>query len=171
MIHSRLDYAFYQRDVLDVCPELIGKMLVRSFPDGSTFRSRITEVEAYRGEEDLACHAARGRTPRTEVMYGEGGYVYVYLIYGMYWMLNIVTGLADHPQAALIRGLEEVTGPGRVTKKLKISGEFYGLNLVRSNMLWIEDHLVKADYITTQRIGVDYAGAWKEKPWRFVMEI
>jgi len=171
MIHPRLDYDFYRRDVLEVCPGLIGKVLVRSYPDGSQFRSRITEVEAYRGEEDLACHAARGKTDRNGIMYGEGGYVYVYLIYGMYWMLNVVTGRADEPQAALIRGLEDVSGPGRLTKKIEIDRSFYGLDLVHSGVLWIENHSLPAEYTTAKRIGIDYAGEWKDKPWRFVMGV
>jgi len=170
-MHQRLSFDFFQRDVLEVCPDLIGKVLVRIFPDGSQFRSRITEVEAYRGEEDLACHAARGRTVRTEVMYGVGGHVYVYLIYGMYWMLNIVTSVEGQPQAALIRGLEKVSGPGRLTKKLEIDRSFYGLNLVRSEVLWIEDHSMEAAYTTTKRIGIDYAEEWKHKPWRFVIDM
>lgn len=171
MTHPRLDYDFYRRDVLEVCPGLIGKVLVRAFPDGTQFRSRITEVEAYRGEEDLACHAARGRTNRTEVMYREGGLVYIYLIYGMYWMLNIVASVKDQPQAALVRGLEEVSGPGRLTKKLEIDRSFYGLDLVRSDKLWIENHSLKTLYTATQRIGIDYAGEWKDKPWRFVISL
>src|SRR5512145_53559 len=95
---SRLDSNFFSRDVLAVAPELVGKVLVRSFENGLVERFIITEVEAYRGAEDLACHASKGRTPRTEVMYHHGGLVYVYLIYGMYWMLNFVTGEPNNPQ-------------------------------------------------------------------------
>jgi len=89
---DRLSPDFFLRDVLEVAPALIGKLLVRQFDDGRIERYRITEVEAYRGAEDLACHASKGRTPRTEIMFQEGGTVYVYLIYGMYWLLNLVTG-------------------------------------------------------------------------------
>ena len=118
-IRQKLGQDFYRRDVLDVAPDLLGKTLVRKFDENTIFRSRITETEAYRGQEDLACHASRGRTARTEVMFYRGGFIYVYLIYGMYWMLNIVSGLEDVPQAVLIRGLADVSGPGRITKQLQ----------------------------------------------------
>ena len=88
----RFNSNFFSRDVLAVAPDLIGKILVRSFENGIAERFIITEVEAYRGAEDMACHASKGRTARTDVMYHQGGLVYVYLIYGMYWMLNFVTG-------------------------------------------------------------------------------
>ena len=109
---TRITSDFFQRDVLEVAPALPGKLLVRQFDDGRKFASKITELEAYRGRADHACHASKGLTPRTEVMFGPGGFVYVYLIYGMYWMLNFVTGEQDIPQAVLIRGVESVSGPG-----------------------------------------------------------
>ena len=102
---QRLSGDFFLRDVLEVAPELIGKILVRQYDGSMILRRRIVDVEAYRGREDLACHASKGRTDRTEVMFRTGGLLYVYLIYGMYWMLNIVTGAKDDPQAVLIRGL------------------------------------------------------------------
>ena len=167
----RFDYAFYQRDVLEVAPDMIGKFLVRRFDDGRIFRSRITEAEAYRGEEDLACHACKGRTPRNEIMYHAGGVIYVYLIYGMYWMLNFVTGFENIPQAVLIRSLEHISGPGRITRQLEIDGAFYGMNLVDSGMIWLEDHNEICGFTTAARIGVDYAGEmWKNKPWRFIID-
>jgi len=170
MSFRRLDYPFYQRDVLEVAPDLIGKNLVRKFNDGELFRGRITEVEVYRGEEDLACHASKGRTSRTEIMYHSGGVIYVYLIYGMYWMLNLVTGKENIPQAILIRSLEDISGPGRITRQLKIDGTFYGTNLMESGKLWLEDTNELSKYNTAPRIGVDYAGeVWKNKQWRFIM--
>lgn len=163
-----LEFDFYNRDVLEVAPELVGKTLVRSFNDSSSKCFTITEVEAYRGVEDLACHASKGRTPRTDVMYRQGGLVYVYLIYGMYWMLNIVTGEPGNPQAVLIRGLEDCYGPGRLTKKLMIGKDFYGEDLITSPRLWVEENHHNYNIITAPRIGVDYAGeAWSSKPWRF----
>ena len=99
---------------MKVAPDLLGKRITRVFEDGSNAGGFITEVEAYCGKKDLACHASRGRTSRTEVMYGEGGFVYVYLIYGLYWMLNIVTGKKDDPQAVLIRSMENVKGPANI---------------------------------------------------------
>jgi len=167
---TRLDYSFYRRDVLEVAPDLIGKYLVRKFDDGKLFRSRISEVEAYRGEDDLACHASKGKTPRTEIMYRAGGAIYVYLIYGMYWMLNLVTGEKNVPQAVLVRSLEDISGPGRITSRLYIDGSFNGKSIVDSDKLWLENNDEKSKFVTAARIGIDYAGEfWKNKQWRFIM--
>jgi len=171
MMSKRLGFDFYNRDVLKVAPELVGKILVRSSDDGSIQRFTITEVEAYRGVDDLACHASKGRTPRTEVMFQHGGLVYVYLIYGMYWMLNIVTGEPDDPQAVLIRGLDGCYGPGKLTKRLSIGKDFYGENLVTSSRLWLENSSQSNGIKTAPRIGVDYAGKeWASKPWRYYID-
>jgi DNA-3-methyladenine glycosylase len=171
MKNNRLGFDFYNRDVLEVAPELVGKTLVRLFDVNTIQRFIITEVEAYRGAEDIACHASKGRTPRTEVMFQNGGLVYVYLIYGMYWMLNIVTGEPENPQAVLIRGLNGCYGPGRLTKKLSIGKDFYGEDLVKSSRLWVEDNNQNVILKTAPRIGVDYAGVeWASKPWRFFTE-
>ena len=168
MKNNRLGFDFYNRDVLEVAPDLVGKTLVRSFEEGIVQRFTITEVEAYRGMDDLACHASKGRTARTEVMYRQGGLVYVYLIYGMYWMLNIVTGEPNNPQAVLIRGLESCYGPGRLTKRLLIGKDFYGEDLSSSTRLWVENGKKATIIKTASRIGVDYAGdKWASKPWRF----
>jgi DNA-3-methyladenine glycosylase len=147
--------------------------LVRQFPDGEQIILDITEVEVYRGEDDLGCHASKGRTARTEVMYLAGGRVYVYLIYGMYWLLNITTGPENHPQAILIRGTRQVAGPGRVGKALHLDKTFYGENLTTSTRLWIEaNDQQKGDVITLPRVGIDYAGPiWANAPWRFVMRV
>jgi len=169
-ILHKLDHSFFRRDVLEVAPDLIGKFLVRKFDDGKLLRSRVTEVEAYRGEDDLACHASKGRTARTEMMYRAGGAIYVYLIYGMYWMLNLVTGEKNIPQAVLVRGLEDISGPGRITSRLNIDGSFNGQNIVDSGRLWLENNDEKTGFVTATRIGVDYAGeVWKNKQWRFIM--
>jgi DNA-3-methyladenine glycosylase len=167
---EKLSKEFFKRDVLDVAPELPGKFLAIRLKDGSTGRFMITEVEAYRGIDDKACHACKGRTQRTEIMFGEGGYLYIYLIYGMYWMLNIVTGVKDDPQAVLIRGLEGYPGPGILTKSLGIDRSFYGEDISRSERLWLEEQgeipLVKIG----PRIGIDYAGEyWKNRPWRYYL--
>jgi DNA-3-methyladenine glycosylase len=168
---SKLGYDFYRQDVLDVAPGLIGKYLVRKLEDGRIIRRMITEVEAYRGEEDLGCHASKGRTARTEVMYQPGGVIYVYLIYGMYWMLNFVTSQRNNPQAVLIRGLDGIWGPGKITRGLKIDGSFYGASLVDSANIWVEDNGSVVEYIAKTRIGIDYAGEiWKNKLWRFIMK-
>lgn len=166
---SRLLSDFFIRDVLDVAPELLGKSLVRQFDDGTIIRYRITEVEAYRGTEDLACHASKGRTPRTEVMFQEGGKVYVYLIYGMYWLLNLVTGDEGDASAVLIRGIEGFSGPGRLGRELKLDKSFYGENLAASSRLWVEYAEPIDEFKTSKRIGIGYAGEWADKPWRFYL--
>ena len=169
--NRRLGIDFYKRDVLEVAPGLIGMLLVVRLPDGSYGKFRIFEVEAYRGEEDRACHAFKGRTKRTEIMYAEGGHVYVYFVYGMYWMLNIVTSTVNEPQAVLIRGVEGFTGPGRLTRGLGIDGSFYGENLAVSGRIWVEDCGNTPGFITTPRIGINYAGEpWISKRWRYVLD-
>lgn len=165
---QRIPREFYIRDVLEVAPDLIGKNLVINNYDGSRSVYPLTEVEAYRGTEDKACHASKGKTSRTSVMFGMGGHLYVYLIYGMYWMLNIVTGPVGEPQAALIRGIGDICGPGKITKKLGIDRSFYGEDLVSSERIWLEDTGIKPDFKTGPRIGIEYAGDhWKSVPWRY----
>jgi DNA-3-methyladenine glycosylase len=168
MSFSRIEPSFFQRDAVTVARELLGKTIVRRFDDNTEERFTITETEAYLGGEDLACHASKGRTPRTEIMFHEGGKIYVYLIYGMYWMLNFVTGHVDHPQAVLIRGIDSIIGSGRVGRKLALDKSFYGEELTESTRLWVEDTLTTENYTTAPRVGVDYAREWKDKPWRFI---
>ncbi len=128
----------------------------------------ISEVEAYRGTEDLACHASKGRTRRTEIMYHEGGHIYMYLIYGMYWMLNIVAGKKDDPQAVLIRSLIGTEGPGRLTREMQINGSFYGEKIFDSKRIWIEEGIQSPEIRTGKRVGINYAGDyWGGLPWRF----
>jgi DNA-3-methyladenine glycosylase len=167
---KKFERGFYIRDVLDVAPDLPGKNLVLRLPDRSLGRFKITEVEAYRGNEDKACHASKGRTSRTEIMFQEGGKLYIYFIYGMYWMLNIVTSEKDIPQAVLIRGIENYPGPGKLTKFLKIDKSFYGEDLVTSDRIWIEDSEIIHGIKNGPRIGIDYAGEyWKSRPWRYYL--
>lgn len=166
----KIEQQFFNRDVLEVAPELLGKILVRRFNDGRLERFVITEVEAYRGEEDLACHASKGRTPRTEVMYLEGGHIYVYLIYGMYYMLNFVTDKKNNPQAVLIRGIDQIFGPGKVTRRLEIDKTFNRQSLIENNFIWLEDQQTIPSFTTHPRVGIDYAGDyWKNLPWRYRM--
>ncbi len=133
----------------------------------------ITEVEAYDGERDLACHAARGRTPRNEPLYAAGGIWYVYLCYGIHEMLNLVVGPAGWPAAVLIRGLDGISGPGRLTRSLGIDRRHNQTAAGPTGGLWIEDRglRVPARLIrATPRIGIDYAGpVWAAKPWRFTL--
>ena len=171
-MNKRLGRGFFNQDVLVVAPQLLGKQLVRRYPDGTIATYIITETEAYRGEKDLACHASKGRTPRTEVMYGEGGHLYMYLIYGMYWMLNVVTGNVGIPQAVLFRGLLEASGPGRLTRLIRVDKDFYGEDLASSDRIWVEECETLTPYTTGPRVGIDYAGEpWKDMPWRFLINL
>ncbi len=141
-------------------------------PDGAVRRLRITETEAYHGPEDRACHASKGRTGRTEVMFGPAGCWYVYLCYGMHEMLNLVTGPRDWPAAVLIRRVEGVSGPGRVTRALEIDRGLNGAAAEASSGLWIESAepgtVGEGEIVVGPRVGVDYAGPeWAAKPWRF----
>ncbi|NBC83055.1 MAG: DNA-3-methyladenine glycosylase [Bacteroidetes bacterium] len=166
---TRLPDSFYQRDVLEVAPELLGKRIVHNISKPQQ-EYMITEVEAYRGEEDLACHASKGRTKRTEIMYHQGGFVYVYLIYGMYWMMNIVTGDKGNPQAVLIRGVKGISGPGRLGKVLQLDKSYYGEHLVTSPRIWLATADDCPDYRVTPRINIDSAGVpWINKPWRYIL--
>ena len=167
---DRLPLDFFIRDVLEVAPELLGKLLVRQFDDGRIERYRITEVEAYRGIEDRACHASKGRTPRTDVMFAQGGTVYVYLIYGQYWLLNLVTGFEGDASAVLIRGVNGFPGPGRVGRELQLDRSFYGESLIHSPRIWVEDAEPVSEIKTSKRIGVEYSGEeWAGKLWRFYL--
>ena len=167
---NRLNLNFYTQNAVIVAEKLLGKILAHTGENGIISRHRITETEAYLGEDDLACHASKGRTARTEIMYAEGGHVYVYLIYGMYWMFNIVTGPKNHPQAVLIRGIDNIIGSGKVGRELHLDKSFYGESLLTSNRIWIEDSLEEVNFEISPRVGIDYAGdIWKNKPWRFTI--
>lgn len=158
-------------DTVALARGLLGRLLVTRV-DGRRLARRIVETEAYHGPEDRGSHARRGRTPRTEVMFGPGGTWYVYFIYGMYEMLNLVTGPRGHPAAILIRGLEGHSGPGRLTRAFGIDRRFNGLPATRASGLWLEDDGFipsRDEIVSTPRIGIDYAGEeWAAKPWRFV---
>lgn len=154
-----------------VANDLLGKYLVRNVK-GEEISGKIIETEAYIGPQDLACHAARGRTSRTEVMYGEAGRFYIYFTYGMHFMLNVVTDSVDYPAAVLIRGLDNVSGPGRLTKKLQIGRDLNGKVASKKSGMWFEDLGIKVaskNIIRTPRIGVAYAGVWAKKLYRFVL--
>ena len=165
---KRIPREFYQDDVVEVAKKLLGKFICRKYDSGNIGKFRIIETEAYKGPEDLACHASKGRTARTEAFYMDGGHAYIYMCYGMYWLLNIVTGKINEPQAVLIRGIETGYGPGRAGIRLELSKALYGLDLVTSDVMWLEDDGTTFDYIETPRIGIDYAGEpWISMPWRF----
>ena len=161
----------YQRDAVTVAKALLGTTLCRRLDDGTLLRARITETEAYFGEDDTACHAHKGRTQRTDVMYALGGHAYIYLCYGMHEMLNVVTGPAEHPEAVLIRGVEGVAGPGRLTRTLKISRALNRENLVASCRLWIESADAKPRFGSAPRIGIGYASKRDQaRKWRFTVK-
>lgn len=159
----RLTYDFYHRPCLEVARDLVGKVLVHN-----GLRLRISETEAYCGESDTACHASKGRTKRTEVMYMDAGTVYIYLCYGIHWMLNIVTGEPDQPEAVLIRSCVEANGPGKLTKKLGITGERNRSSVVDGENLWIEDDGFSCEVVTDKRVGIGYASQEdQDRLWRF----
>ena len=165
----RLKKRNYMQDAVTVAKSLLGMTLCRRLDDGLVLRARITETEAYFGEEDTACHAHKGRTPRTDVMYLQGGHAYVYLCYGMHEMLNVVTGPSNHPEAVLIRGIEGATGPGRVTKAMHVTRGLNRENMVSSKRLWIESDGKNAKFKATARIGIGYASRRDQsRKWRFV---
>ena len=163
----RLGYEFFHRDCEIVARELVGKVLARRTDDG-VLRLRIAETECYCGEEDTACHAHKGRTKRTEVLYGRAGTAYVYLCYGIHWLLNIVTGEENHPEAVLIRCCAEAPGPGRLTKRLGITGELNREDVINSEKLWVEDDGFACPVVTDKRVGIGYASEQDQnRLWRF----
>ncbi|HEY6726061.1 MAG TPA: DNA-3-methyladenine glycosylase [Polyangiaceae bacterium] len=181
----RLSRAFYARPVLTVARECVGKLLVHQSPLGLLV-GRIVEAEAYRGPEDRAAHSWGGRqTARTLAMYGTAGHAYMFLIYGLHWNFNVVTGRVGEPHAVLIRAIEPLVGaatmaqsrgmpadrrdltngPGKLCQALGLDRRHYGLDLCRSE-LFLAD-AAKVPVARSRRIGIDYAGSWAEKPWRF----
>jgi len=190
MLYKPLPRSFYNRDTHEVARELLGKLVVRRWR-GGLLSGRITEVESYVGENDAACHAAVGKTKRNAVMFARAGHAYVYLIYGMYHCLNVVTDAPGYPAAVLVRSLEPVAGlasmtrarqtnqpgnltngPGKLTQALRITRAHNALDLVADRRLMIVDDgiRVRQDAIATSpRIGVDYAGADAALPWRYFL--
>ena len=160
---DRLGYDFFHRSCPEVARNLVGKVLVYR---GN--RLRISETECYCGENDTACHASKGRTRRTEVMYMDAGTVYTYLCYGMHWMLNIVTGEENQPEAVLIRACVEAKGPGKLTKALGITGDENRSSVVTSEDLWIGDDGFVCEIEADRRVGIGYASQEdQERLWRF----
>lgn len=168
-MNKRLEYDFFHREKLIVARELAGKIVARRLPNGEIIRVRITETEAYGGEEDKACHASKGRTPRTELLYGRAGIIYVYLCYGIHWLMNIITGDEGTPQGVLLRAGENLNGPAKLTKAIGVDKHFNGLSIIDNKEIWIEDDGEVFEITTAPRVGIDYAGEeWKNKPWRFI---
>lgn len=174
---QKLSRDFYDRDTVTVAKELLGKELVHVF-DGIERVGKIVEVEAYLGPQDLAAHSARGLTPRTKVMFGPPGFAYVYLIYGMYFCMNVVTEQEGHASAVLIRALEPVKnihartqGPGLLCKAMQIDKQLQGHDLLSEN--FYVRHAEESKRITIikrPRIGVDYAKHWAKRLLRFYIK-
>jgi DNA-3-methyladenine glycosylase len=186
---SKLPRSFYSRSTLDVASDLLGKVLVRRV-DRRKLAGKIVETEAYVGPHDLACHASKGHTPRTSVMFGPPGYAYIYMIYGFYFCLNVVTEPLGYPAAVLIRAVEPLenvdlmgklrnnpehatniaSGPGKLCMAMSIDKQLNGADLLGTT-IWIEDRkLDPGPILTSARVGVDYAGEYKDKPWRFFVD-
>jgi DNA-3-methyladenine glycosylase len=168
-----LPSSYFNRPTVTVARSLVGKYLVRVI-DGLVRAGKIIEVEAYVGPQDKACHASKGRTQRTEVLFGPPGIAYVYLIYGMYHCLNVVTERKEFPSAILIRAIEIdgelIDGPGRLCRALQIDRRLNRVDLTTGEFLWFEDRGVsvkRRDLGSHPRIGVDYAGEWADRLWRF----
>ena len=170
-MNTRIPQSFFERDCLEVAPALVGRLLVRRLPDGSTVSLRISETEAYRGEEDTACHAHKGRTQRTEVLYRHGGTLYVYLCYGIHHLLNIVTGPVGSPQAVLIRACVDAEGPGRLTRRLQIEKDAFNRQELNGNdALRLEDDGQRFEIVPRPRVGIGYAAIEdQQRLWRFCM--
>ena len=167
-----LPHSFYERPARTVARALLGKVLVHGARAG-----RIVETEAYVGAHDLACHAARGKTPRTRILWGPPGRAYVYFVYGMHWCFNAVTELEGRPGAVLVRGLEPLAGfdgpvrldgPARLCRALHITGAENGADLVTSALRILDAPAVPGREVERgPRIGVDYAKEWADRPLRF----
>ena len=168
-----LTASFFDRPALNAARDLIGCRL--HWRDGDKTQSRIIiETEAYTGPDDLASHASKGRrTKRNAVMFGSPGTFYVYIVYGMHWMLNVVTGPIGYPAAVLLRGVECIVGPARLTKALGINGDLNGKVANKETGFWFTEGIRSPQKLITRspRIGVDYAGPiWSSKPYRFSLK-
>ncbi len=178
---KRLTRSFYTRPTLVVAKDLLGKYLVRQIGKKKLI-GKIIETEAYLGPRDQASHAFKGKkTKRNQAEFLEGGHIYIYLVYGRYWQLNITTFKKGKPECVLIRAIEPIkadfhltNGPGKLCQWLQLNKSFYGEDLTTSKRIWLEDwgEKIKSSEIkATPRIGIDYAGPyWSRKKWRFLLE-
>ena len=169
---SVLPTTYFQKPATELAIDLLGKWLCVG-REGEVLRRRITETECYFGEEDTACHAHKGRTPRTDTLYQQGGITYIYLCYGIHSLLNIVTGEQDHPEAVLIRGVEGASGPGRVTKLLGLTTAQNRIPLCPQFEIWLEDDGTPTPpYQALPRVGIDYAAPVdRDRPWRYLAKM
>jgi len=177
MRYKRLSRSFYTKPTLKVAKKLLGKYIVRKIGKKRLI-GKIIETEAYIGPQDKASHAYGGKiTPRNRAEYLIGGHIYIYLVYGMYWQLNITTSQSGRPECVLIRALDLgklANGPGKVCQYLKLDKSFYGEDLTKSRRIWLEERgerIISSRIIATKRVGIDYAGPyWASKKWRFLLK-
>ncbi len=160
---------FFTQGAYTLAQRLIGKYICRRI-DGNIYKWQITETECYIGTEDTACHAHKGKTQRTEIMWHSGGVCYVYLCYGIHNMLNFVSGAEGRPEAVLIRGVKGFYGPGRLTKALQIDRSYNGKSLTETDDIWLEDCGETPLYTAGKRIGINYADEKDRNAlWRFTI--
>ena len=172
-VETKLDHDFFRQDASELARALIGKILVRRWR-GREYRARIVETEAYLGPDDLASHSSKGRTRRTEVMFGPAGRAYVYFIYGMYWMLNIVAGETGKAHAVLIRAAEpldgwaaDLSGPARLARELRITSTDNGVDVTGAKLFLVDNPTDRPRVLHDKRVGIDYAKHWKDEALRF----
>jgi len=176
----RLKKSFFIRPTLTIAKDLLGKYLIRKIGNKKLV-GKIVETEAYIGPKDKASHAYGGKiTPRNKTEYLEGGHIYIYLCYGLYWQLNATTNLTGKPECVLIRALEPVkktknltNGPGKLCRWMKLDKSFDGEDLEKSKRIWLEnkgEKIESSQIVKTERIGIEYAGSWAKKPWRFYLK-
>lgn len=177
MKNKKLTRRFYTKPTLTIAKKLLGKYIVRKIGKKKLV-AKIIETEAYIGPQDKASHAYKGKfTSRNRAEYLTGGHIYIYLVYGMYWQLNIVTNIQGKPECVLIRALdlgEVASGPGKLCNYLKLDKSFYKEDLSKSKRVWLEDRgerIKPCQILATKRIGIDYAGLyWSRRKWRFVLK-
>jgi len=167
--HFWFDDSFFERPSIEVAPDLLGSQLCFWDRRGVIRKLTISETEAYHGSDDLASHASKGRTLRNSLMFGPANHWYLYICYGVHWMLNLVTGPIDQPSAVFFRGTLEVSGPGKLTKSMGVNKQFNGLMNSPVSKLWLEKPVaIPKEIQRGPRIGVDSAGPiWSKKPYRF----
>lgn len=168
MLHLKKD--FFTQNAYTVAQQLIGKWICRSI-DGKVQKFQITETECYIGSCDTACHAYKGKTARTQIMWHEGGVCYVYLCYGIHWMLNFITGKEGEAEGVLIRGIRGANGPGKAAKAMQIDKSLYGESLLTKGNIWVEDDGNIYRFTSSKRIGIGYASEEdRNRLWRFEMK-
>lgn len=167
---EKLNEDFFALNAYEAAQKLIGKWICRN-TEGKTYKYQITQTECYMGMNDTACHASKGKTNRTQIMWEKGGVCYVYLCYGMHNMLNFVTGAEGQPMAVLIRGVEGAEGPGRAAKLMGTDRSFNGESLLCGDKIWVEDDGKSYEFYSDKRVGIGYASREdQDKLWRFIIK-